>query len=115
MELLWAWFCRHLPPLKDTRAGHLRQELPAIRRAITYARNRDVTAELAQLRDTVPAGSRIAVIGCGGTLPPGFPAAHLFDFDEELLRGCRRTRHTPSTTASASVPCCPMTRSTSCW
>ncbi|WP_328348271.1 glycosyltransferase [Micromonospora sp. NBC_00421] len=87
MELLWAWFCRHLPPLKDTRAGHLRQELPAIRRAITYARNRDVTAELAQLRDTVPAGSRIAVIGCGGTLPPGFPAAHLFDFDEELLRG----------------------------
>ncbi|XTZ14379.1 glycosyltransferase [Micromonospora echinospora] len=86
MELLWAWFCRHLPQLEDNRAWHLRQELPAIRRAVTYARNRDVTAELAHLRDTVPAGTRIAVIGCGGTLPSGFPPAHLVDFDDDLLR-----------------------------
>ncbi|MFE0592185.1 glycosyltransferase [Micromonospora echinospora] len=86
-ELLWAWFCRHLPQLEDTRAWHLRQELPAIRRAVTYVRNRDVTAELAHLRDTVPAGTRVAVIGCGGTLPPGFPPAHLVDFDDKLLRG----------------------------
>ncbi|EEP75159.1 glucosyltransferase [Micromonospora sp. ATCC 39149] len=45
----------------------------------------DVTAELARLRDTVPPGARIAVFGCGGELPAGFPPAHLFDYDETLL------------------------------
>lgn len=85
-ELLWAWFCRHLPQFEDNRAWHLRQELPAIRRAIARVRNLDVTAELANLRDTVPPGARVAVIGCGGSLPPGFPPATLIDYDEHLLR-----------------------------
>ncbi|MEU8053336.1 MULTISPECIES: glycosyltransferase [Micromonospora] len=85
LELLWAWFARHLPQLEDTRAWHLRQELPAIRRAVNRVRALDVTAELARLRDTVPPGARIAVFGCGGELPPGFPPAHLFDYDETLI------------------------------
>ncbi|MEV4489890.1 glycosyltransferase [Micromonospora coxensis] len=85
-ELLWAWFSRHLPRLGDTRAWHVRQELPAIQRAIGRVRTRDVTAELTRLRDDVPPGTRIAVFGCGPTLPADFPPAVLLDFDEQLLR-----------------------------
>ncbi|WP_320065459.1 glycosyltransferase [Micromonospora sp. RTGN7] len=86
LELLWAWYSRHLPQLEDSRAWHVRLELPSIRRAVNRARRVDVTAELAHLRDTVPLGTRIAVFGCGGDLPAGFPPAHLFDYDETLLQ-----------------------------
>lgn len=45
-----------------------------------------MTAELAHLRDTLPPGTRVAVFGCGGVLPAGFPSAELFDYDETLLQ-----------------------------
>jgi GT2 family glycosyltransferase len=85
LELLWAWYARHLPQLEDTRDWHARLELPILRRAANRVRNLDVTAELAHLRDTVAPGTRVAVFGCGGTLPEGFPPAELFDLDEKLL------------------------------
>ncbi|MFI1197408.1 glycosyltransferase [Micromonospora sp. NPDC020750] len=85
IELLWAWYSKHLPQLEDTRDWHVRLELPAIRRGTNRVRGLDVTAELAHLRDTLPPGTRVAVFGCGDTLPAGFPPADLFDYDETLL------------------------------
>src|SRR5262249_51630862 len=52
-------------------------------RAAEVARGRDVAPELAALR-SLPAGTRVAVFGCGPSFPGGLPRAELFDFDESV-------------------------------
>ncbi|MEH1123260.1 glycosyltransferase family 2 protein [Micromonospora sp. CPCC 206061] len=49
------------------------------------ARNLDVTAELAGLAADARAAGRVAVLGCGGGVPAGWPPSVLVDFDAELL------------------------------
>jgi glycosyltransferase involved in cell wall biosynthesis len=44
-----------------------------------------VPDELAASLRRIPAGSRIAVFGSGGVVPPGFPPAVLVEFDRSLL------------------------------
>jgi glycosyltransferase involved in cell wall biosynthesis len=57
-------------------------------------RDLDVSAEIAQMIRDIPAGQRIAVLGCGGSVPAMPDAAVLIDFDAELLeRAVRGTAH----------------------
>ncbi|TDC01655.1 glycosyltransferase [Micromonospora fluostatini] len=80
VELYWAIYSRGiLVPLE--------QELRTLSGWAEQARDLDVRAELAAAVEALPAGGRIAAIGCGGVLPPSWPATGtLVDFDEELLR-----------------------------
>jgi len=41
--------------------------------------------EIAEAAGKVPAGGRIAVLGCGAVLPPSMPPAVVMDFDRSLL------------------------------
>jgi glycosyltransferase involved in cell wall biosynthesis len=49
------------------------------------AGDRDVTAEVVAAVSDVPAGHRIAVIGCGDLRPEAVPGSVLIDFDRALL------------------------------
>jgi hypothetical protein len=54
------------------------------------ARDRDVAGEISHvLRRTGP-GERVAVIGCGGVLPPGLAGVEVADFDRPLLDAATR-------------------------
>jgi glycosyltransferase involved in cell wall biosynthesis len=44
-----------------------------------------VAGEIAEAVGNVPAGKRIAVLGCGGVLPASLPPAVVMDFDRSLL------------------------------
>ena len=44
-----------------------------------------VAGEIAAAVGSVPAGGRVAVLGCGGVLPASLPAAVVMDFDRGLL------------------------------
>jgi glycosyltransferase involved in cell wall biosynthesis len=48
-------------------------------------RDLTVAGEIAEAVGNVPAGSRIAVLGCGGVLPASLPPAVVMDFDRGLL------------------------------
>ena len=49
------------------------------------ARELDVTAEIESALRELPAGARVAVFGCGGSVPASLPPAALLDFDAALL------------------------------
>jgi len=49
------------------------------------ARDLTVAGEIAEAAEKFSAGSRIAVLGCGGVLPASMPAAVVMDFDRSLL------------------------------
>lgn len=77
VELLWLaaqsnlWVCENYY-----------QELAAWRREI---RDMDVADELSAAMQQIPRGDRVAVIGCGGRIPPSLTDAIVMDFDMELL------------------------------
>jgi glycosyltransferase involved in cell wall biosynthesis len=48
-------------------------------------RDLTVAGEIAEAAGNVPAGKRIAVLGCGGVLPAALPPAAVMDFDRSLL------------------------------
>jgi len=53
-----------------------------------------VADEIAEAAQTIPAGKRIAVLGCGGALPASLPPAVAMDFDRSLLdRALATGRH----------------------
>jgi GT2 family glycosyltransferase len=53
-----------------------------------------VDAELADVLEQLPAGERIAVIGCGGVLPESLPPSLVLDYDQRLLaRATASGRH----------------------
>jgi len=53
-----------------------------------------VAGEIAEAAGSVPAGKRIAVLGCGGALPASLPPAVVMDFDRPLLdQALARGRH----------------------
>ncbi|HET6209388.1 MAG TPA: hypothetical protein VFD94_03350, partial [Jatrophihabitans sp.] len=55
---------------------------------------RMVDAELADAVEQLPAGDRIAVVGCGGVLPESLPPAIVLDYDRRLLaRATASGRH----------------------
>jgi N-terminal domain of galactosyltransferase len=49
------------------------------------ARDLTVAGEIAEAAASVPAGRRIAVLGCGGVLPASLAPAVVMDFDRSLL------------------------------
>jgi glycosyltransferase involved in cell wall biosynthesis len=49
------------------------------------ARDLTVASEIAQAAASIPAGSQIAILGCGPALPPTLPPATIMDFDKTLL------------------------------
>jgi glycosyltransferase involved in cell wall biosynthesis len=68
------------------------QQLVAWTRA---ARDLDVSPELRSAARDIRAGERVAVFGCGATVPAGVASAVLFDFDSDLLgRALAGGRHT---------------------
>jgi glycosyltransferase involved in cell wall biosynthesis len=84
VELLWCWFMRDRPWFEGGHEWHVEDEYRALIAAAETTRTVDVTGELAQLRH-VPAGTRIAVFGCGAQLPDCLPHAALFDFDPQIV------------------------------
>ncbi|MEU4244937.1 glycosyltransferase [Actinoplanes sp. NPDC026619] len=85
VELLWAWFMREQPWFGQNHDWYVETEYPRLSRAAAASRTVDVTGELAALRE-LPAGTRVAVLGCGGQLPGGVEPAALIDFDRQRLR-----------------------------
>lgn len=82
-ELLWAWFAKPSGHFEISHDWNLEDEYRLVLRAAEDARGRDAAPELAALR-SLPAGTRVAVFGCGSSFPEGLPRAELFDFDETV-------------------------------
>ncbi|GAA0594088.1 glycosyltransferase [Kutzneria viridogrisea] len=82
-ELLWAWFAEPRDHFEISHDWNVEDEYLLVLRAAEQARGSVVTNELAALRE-LPAGTRVAVFGCGPVLPEGLPSAELFDFDGSL-------------------------------
>jgi glycosyltransferase involved in cell wall biosynthesis len=59
------------------------------------ARELDVAAEIESAARELPPGAKVAVFGCGGSVPASLPAATLLDFDAALLaKATADGRHT---------------------
>ncbi|WP_329171562.1 glycosyltransferase family 2 protein [Streptomyces sp. NBC_01477] len=82
-ELLWAWFAEPREHFEISHEWNLEDEYRLILREAEKAREKDVARQLAALRG-LPEGTRVAVLGCGGSPPEGMPQAELFDFDRSL-------------------------------
>jgi len=88
-ELTWAVFTQ-----EDGEPFQLERDYRGLRYWTGKARELDVRAELSPGLEARP--GRLAVIGCGGTVPADLPDAELFDFDEALepdTDGGRHHRH----------------------
>ncbi|MEV8506974.1 glycosyltransferase [Actinoplanes sp. NPDC051475] len=60
-------------------------EYLAVQEWTREARDIDVAEEVAEAVRRAGAGTRIAILGCGGVLPPGIGDADVADFDRDLL------------------------------
>ncbi|ONK10268.1 Chondroitin polymerase [Streptomyces sp. MP131-18] len=90
VELLWAWFARERPGFEVRHDWNTEDEYLLLLDAAAAAGSVDVTRELAPLRDVAP-GTRIAVLGCGASIPPWLPRAELFDFDRHAVNAAARS------------------------
>lgn len=85
LELNWAWFATG-QWLREPNSAALHAQY---RSALEWTRQAHdslhVDDEIAEAVRDVPAGSRIAVFGCGEALPGSLPSAAVFDFDAEVI------------------------------
>ncbi|WP_151772167.1 glycosyltransferase [Streptomyces abyssomicinicus] len=99
VELNWAWFATGDWLVQDNSAT-LHGRYASLLDWTREAGGLSVRQEIETLIQDVPAGSRVAVFGCGGSLPPSLPDdAVLLDFDERVVAGAaaggssHRVRH----------------------
>jgi glycosyltransferase involved in cell wall biosynthesis len=69
----------------NIRLGSVMDESLELERWTEEARELDVHAEIKAAAAGLPACSKLAIFGCGPSVPPGLPSAALMDFDADLL------------------------------